>query len=234
VDVQQAIALIPSDIPYPGAPEEAWSSDPFVVAELLPVPEGGAALAATSVRVASLSPVWEEELVLPRVPAASSVQLRVYDKNLTSGDRLLGLVTIPLPLRPPPCDAEHGVGTSPATDPARFLVQGWFPLTAPPEKLRHLQFALEKLGRAQPLVLGDIYARVSWGGARKAADLNNRPSLRPRIGLLRVVIHGAAGLTSRLHLGGKDAGAPFVRATLENQCGSTPVRLGRHFGPTRR
>jgi len=228
VDVVQAKGLCPSDIPYPGAPSHTWSSDPFVVAQLLPLSEAGAGEAASGVRVASCDPVWEEELVLPRVPAASSVLLRVFDKNLTQGDKFLGCVTVPLPRRPPPSAAARGVGASERLDPQHFIVQGWYPLTAPPEKIKPLHFQLDKLGRlggpgadAQPQ-LGSVYARVSWGAGRTAADLNLRPSLRPRIGRLRVRVHGAACLAQHgMHLGAREGGGPFVRASLEHQSGTT-------------
>jgi hypothetical protein len=67
--------------------------------------------------------------------------------------------------------------------------------------------------------LGELYVRVSWGTGVRAADVNTRPALRPRIGTLRVRVHEARGLLPRF------ADRPLVSVRAEHQQGTTPAAV---------
>jgi hypothetical protein len=86
-DVVQARGLTPAD--EAGSDAMKWTSDPLVEAELL-LADGTLTRrkAKTGVRVATLQPVFDEELLITAVDGASAVRFTVYDADLLSGDDL--------------------------------------------------------------------------------------------------------------------------------------------------
>jgi len=226
VDIVRARRLLPMDRTM-GKDASSWTSDPFVTAQLLPSGVGGETL-QTSVKPTTLFPQWDEELLLKEVPNATTVKLCIYDYDKVGGNDMLGELTLPLPARP----SEAGVVPQP-------LVQGWYPLSAPAAERESLVAALRAVGRnhdatalaserpghgdgptATAGVLGEVYVRLSWGHGGKAADVNTRPALRPRLATLRVRVHEARGLPAKF------ADRPVVVVRCETATGITPAALG--------
>lgn len=207
-DVVQARGLLSREETkdHPSAPPHA-----FVECTLL-VPGDGCehARAKTGVRVATLHPVYDEELLLADVEGASAVRFSLHDAGLVGKDSL-AFVDVPLPPRPPPLHAR------PQAAAPLPIVQGWFPLRAPPEALAELQPRLERLGLVgSPAPLGEMHVRVSWGMGVQNPALNHRTPLRRRLARLAVCIHAAEGLPPKF------ADRPTVIARLEAQTGVTP------------
>ena len=223
VDVVRARRLLPMDRTI-GKDPSTWTSDPFVTAQLLPAAAGGEML-QTSIKPTTLFPQWDEELLLHAVPRATQVKLCVYDNDKVGGNDMLGELVLPLPPRP----EEAGPQPQP-------LVQGWYPLVAPAAERESLVAALRAVGRNDDAItlagerhgrggsteglLGELYVRLSWGHGGRAADVNHRPALRPRLATLRVRVHEARGLLPRF------ADRPVVTVKCESAVGITPAANG--------
>ena len=223
VDIVRARRLLPMDRTI-GKDPSTWTSDPFVTAQLLPAAAGGEML-QTEIKPTTLFPQWDEELLLQAVPRATSVKLCVYDNDKVGGNDMLGELVLPLPPRP----EEAGAQPQP-------LVQGWYPLVAPAAERESLVAALRAVGRNDDAMalagerhgrggsteglLGELYVRLSWGHGGKAADVNHRPALRPRLATLRVRVHEARGLLPRF------ADRPVVTVKCESAVGITPAAIG--------
>jgi len=231
VDVVRAFNLLPSD--HVGSDPLLWTSDPFVTATLLPVAEQGEVVHTTH-RVATLQPVWQQELILRRVPGARAVLLRVYDKDLTSGPDFLGEAVVELPRKPPPVSAPLGT-----VHPHPLVTEGTFALRAPADKQAPLQAIIGKLEAANAghvhknAPFGELEVRVSWGLGVRQPDVNLRPALRTRLGRLRVCVHCASELPERHTASNLLAGScvPLAVASLEHQRGVTPLGEGSHTAP---
>lgn len=221
-DVVQARGLLPS-----GSGER--DSDPQVEAQLLlrEADEDGqvtpntrharqrGATSKTAVRLSTLHPIYEEELVLVAVEGAYAVRFYVHDGgDGLLGNASLGYCDVPLPPRPLPLERRRPPPPAPP-------VQGWYPLTAPPAQLAQLAPLLAKLGRTGSVnPLGELYVRVSWGAGVRTEHVNHRPTLRCRLGRLFLAVHAAEGLPPIA------ADRPAVVAKLEHQVGVTPHREG--------
>jgi hypothetical protein len=227
-DVVQARGLLP--VATRGADTAHWSSDPFVEAQLLRSSDDALddahtpnsrhardrrATAKTGVRVETLHPIFDEELLLfaACVDGADTVRFHVHDEDggaLLDGAAALGYCDVPLPPRPPALEHRREGAATP-------LVEGWFPLKAPPSQMAKLAPLLAKLGRTHdPCPLGELFVRVSWGVGVRNAAVNHRPPLRRRLGRLFLAVHAADGLPPAA------CDRPAVIARFEHQVGVTP------------
>ena len=213
--------MLPADA-VRGVDAGSWTSDPYVEARLLPRLVDSDVRATSSVRAGVLSPVWEEELILPNQTGAHSVQLRVFDKDLVSlKDDFLGEVVLKLPPRPPPPGAAAAQPGGADTHVEAHIVQGTFALACPASKRERVEGLMRAAQRPvtpdAPGALGQLTTRVSWGAGAACVDVNQRPALRSRVGSLRVTIHSAKGLPQ------KYGDHPFVHARLEQAVSCTPA-----------
>ena len=233
-DVVQARGLLPTSTP--GDAPEHWSCDPYVTAQLvLPAAGGGRRTgpeARTDVRVATLHPVWETELLLPATDeAAATVRFAVHEADALHNSEALWCVDVPLPPRPA---AVHGAqGDTHARrrrkgDAPPPVHQGWFPLRPADERRRAAaRPLLAKLGRseADAAPYGELHVCVSWGVGVCGAPLSHRPALRRRIGRLLLRVHCADGLPHGA------APRAAVVARLEHQVAVTPPVEGKGSMP---
>ena len=227
IDVVRARALVPMDR-VSGHDPASWTSDPFVMAQLLPSGTM-AAHVTTAVQKQTLCPQWDEELIIAVPPhGPTHVKLVVYDKDAVGSDDYMGEVVLPLPPRRP--------AGAPPLPPHEALPQGWHALSTCAEERERLASALRAMGRVSAAMalsqgrsstspgdaqgaLGELYVRLSWGCGVRSNDVNLRPALRQPVGMLHVLVHEARGLPPRY------ADRPLVNVRYEHQQGTTPAAI---------
>ena len=204
----------------------------------------------TRVVANTLDPEWNAAFAFRPRPGLTHIKVTVWDRDVGAADAddYIGEVLVPVPkkqttLRPGdvastgaqevdrPGAQRDASGRWVMEEVATNVVQGWWPLQTDKAHEADIKRLLRRMGRPDeapvPPALGEVFVRVSFGPERDLTGCwpQHRPSLRSRIGTLRVRVLSGSKLPD---LPGEDVYAVHVlyeqrRSTTRAIASKNPV-----------